>query len=1142
MKGDFSRLSFNRLRNYSRVLMQQGRVQLDSDWNEQAELNAHRLESSLNDLVGPHGAPSGGQDFALTVREALVCDGLGGHGRVEHSGVFNFHGHEPFTFALWIMPKGGGPLLSRAGESGELAYLLAIDAHGLVSFHRHEREARRDSRVIRGRQHFQAAAPHRGQPAPGEAPHGVVRTLTADRRIPDDRFSHVAITFDGQLSRIYLDGELAAESHDWAPSSLGHGHLLIGAAAGPPPEAYAGEMADIRVWPAALTGGQVRELSNGGPTPRASEALAHWTFERTADDLVRDRSGNDHALVLAALAGGAVPRRSSSVWIERGRYYIDGVVCENAQPVLFTNQPDYPGAALPPDSGETTLYLAYLESWERCVSAIEDPALPDPALGGIDTTVRARTVWQVKLLPVSLTDEIPESAEELPEWLALRRSQTAKGRLVARNIPAGTTLQNQLYRVEIHTASPTPAMHATLVEAQVLSERLLNVHAWAPDGIPWTVGEVVELLTDHPPQAQPASTAALITNVDKPQGIIEVDQLAPHLRAAHRLHLRRAATFKWSRENGSVAFAVDTIDQVSGTVKLTRGLRDAYSLRIGDWVEVGDDSAALLGTAPQLTRVADVDPTEGKVSLDPAPKNAAGGAHPFLRRWDQSAATAPNLKRGVVPLLIGQWIDLESGIQVRFDGAGNYLPGDYWLIPARMIPAAVDWPQGSAGPEPQAPHGITRRFAPLAILAFEPLGPRLLKSYRETFARLTSLSENEANFLRRTGDLMTGPLLIDNALAVTRTLAVEGEARVGLLRGELEPGIVGEAQLRDGSITPEKLAFAFERDQPGNCVLDDRPTPPPGYLYSGSSVMVFFPPSPEVRDGEVPVGRGRLTAVAIHHHIFVLYDSGSFWRYDLAVGRWYPLSPLDPARGDFAMAALGGRVYVFGGYATGYGILRGNSEYDPTTDRWVERAATPTPRRGMAAAATGSRIHLFGGDRSWLFGRRATAAHEAYVPHTDSWEELPSMGVRRAGAAAVNAHGILHVVGGERRGLFGREATRAHEAFDTQAGRWMRRASLPRPRTRLGAGVLDGKVYALGGERPVPLSRAPIRLRDSDQYSTAFDTWTPGQPMPTALAGFSVVTVANQLYAVCAVTREETSSARILPIAAAYYIHRKITD
>lgn len=53
-KGDFTRDTFDPLRRFSRVLMQQGRVQLDADWNEQADLLLYALRAFITDLVGPH--------------------------------------------------------------------------------------------------------------------------------------------------------------------------------------------------------------------------------------------------------------------------------------------------------------------------------------------------------------------------------------------------------------------------------------------------------------------------------------------------------------------------------------------------------------------------------------------------------------------------------------------------------------------------------------------------------------------------------------------------------------------------------------------------------------------------------------------------------------------------------------------------------------------------------------------------------------------------------------------------------------------------------------------------------------------------------------------------------------------------------
>src|SRR3989304_4048508 len=57
MKGDFTRMTFPPQKHFSRVLMQQGRVQLDADWNEQIEIAAHRVETESVDAIGGCGAP-----------------------------------------------------------------------------------------------------------------------------------------------------------------------------------------------------------------------------------------------------------------------------------------------------------------------------------------------------------------------------------------------------------------------------------------------------------------------------------------------------------------------------------------------------------------------------------------------------------------------------------------------------------------------------------------------------------------------------------------------------------------------------------------------------------------------------------------------------------------------------------------------------------------------------------------------------------------------------------------------------------------------------------------------------------------------------------------------------------------------------
>ena len=68
MKGDFSRSTFGRRNHYSSVRMQQGRVQLDADWNEQADLTRYRIETETADLLGGCGAPLHEAGFRVVER------------------------------------------------------------------------------------------------------------------------------------------------------------------------------------------------------------------------------------------------------------------------------------------------------------------------------------------------------------------------------------------------------------------------------------------------------------------------------------------------------------------------------------------------------------------------------------------------------------------------------------------------------------------------------------------------------------------------------------------------------------------------------------------------------------------------------------------------------------------------------------------------------------------------------------------------------------------------------------------------------------------------------------------------------------------------------------------------------------------
>ena len=79
MKGDFSRIRFDRQSSYTSVLTQQGRVQLDSDANEQRAIDEYLRATGLIDIIGRTGTPIHdlGMAISLTSSDDSILIGPG---------------------------------------------------------------------------------------------------------------------------------------------------------------------------------------------------------------------------------------------------------------------------------------------------------------------------------------------------------------------------------------------------------------------------------------------------------------------------------------------------------------------------------------------------------------------------------------------------------------------------------------------------------------------------------------------------------------------------------------------------------------------------------------------------------------------------------------------------------------------------------------------------------------------------------------------------------------------------------------------------------------------------------------------------------------------------------------------------------
>lgn len=209
------------------------------------------------------------------------------------------------------------------------------------------------------------------------------------------------------------------------------------------------------------------------------------------------------------------------------------------------------------------------------------------------------------------------------------------------------------------------------------------------------------------------------------------------------------ATFKWSRDNGSTTFRIR-----SGNGKRILlahlGRDESTTLVEGDWVELVDDAlvaATGVGLLAQVTKVdrddfeVELAVAEGSSPLTTYDEAQARTRRAFLRRWDHRGDPK---RGGAIPVAEGAEFELEDGIKVTFDQGGKYRPGDYWMIPARVLTGEVEWPGGPDNPEFQLPHGPAHYYAPLAGQVHKAGKPPEFRDLRCCIARMACMPQTAA--------------------------------------------------------------------------------------------------------------------------------------------------------------------------------------------------------------------------------------------------------------------------------------------------------------------------------------------------------------------------------------------------------------
>lgn len=229
---------------------------------------------------------------------------------------------------------------------------------------------------------------------------------------------------------------------------------------------------------------------------------------------------------------------------------------------------------------------------------------------------------------------------------------------------------------------------------------------------------------------------------------------------------------------------------------------------------------------------------------------------------------------------------------------------------------------------------------------------------------------------------------------------------------------------------------------------------------------------------------------------------------------WTTQAPMPTARYGVAGTALRDSFYVIGGAASG-GVSTKVEAYNTVTGTWTTKADTPTARAGASA------VGIDGLGKLWVVGGcvnadcriGSTGTLELYDETANKWFAQTSMPTRRS-SPAVGVIGTKIYVAGGGYDCPPCLTTAALEAYDYPSNTWTTQASMPTAREGLGKGaIVNGLFYVIGGATR-PSTSLASGSSAVEVYDPATNAWTTKAPMPTARFGMALEVVDGKIYAI----------------------------
>ena len=142
---------------------------------------------------------------------------------------------------------------------------------------------------------------------------------------------------------------------------------------------------------------------------------------------------------------------------------------------------------------------------------------------------------------------------------------------------------------------------------------------------------------------------------------------------------------------------------------------------------------------------------------------------------------------------------------------------------------------------------------------------------------------------------------------------------------------------------------------------------------------------------------------------------------------------------------------------------------------------------------------------------------------TAQWTRKADMPTARADFSTSVVDGKIFAIGGQvqlEMNEFGDMTLSKVEMYDPETDTWEQRTDMPTPRSAVSTSVVDGKIFAIGGAQMKKIKHSrgwgleAKKLTTVEMYDPATDTWTQKADMPTPRSYLSTSVMDGKIYAI----------------------------